>query len=121
MCLKRLKAGHVVASQKVKQYFMLAAREIHLLNEQQRLDPKKLELLKSQMDSMLASKKEKGEEVEGDQVLHYFHRIEKKFKKMKKKHEEQLEEMFREFTTHRVDEYSAQAAHTTFMEKTIKQ
>jgi histone H3/H4 len=33
MCLKLLKAGHVIASQKIKQYFMTAAKEIRLLNE----------------------------------------------------------------------------------------
>ena len=120
MCLKLLKAGHVVASQKFKQYFLTAAREIHLLSEQQRLDPKKLELLKSQMDQIIASKKDKKPEGEQDDIVHYFHRIEKRFKKMKRKHEEQLEEIFKEFTTHRAEEYSPQAAHTTFMEKSIK-
>jgi hypothetical protein len=39
--------------------------------------------------------------------LHYFHRIEKKFKKIKRKYETSLEDMFKEFTTHKEEDYSA--------------
>jgi|LauGreDrversion4_2_1035121.scaffolds.fasta_scaffold18672_8 hypothetical protein len=45
MCLKLLKTGQVVAGQRVKQYFMQAAKEVKLLSEQQELDPKRLQLL----------------------------------------------------------------------------
>ena len=34
MCLKLLKTGQVVASQRVKQYFMQAAKDVQLLSEQ---------------------------------------------------------------------------------------
>ena len=52
------------------------------------IDTKRLELFKSQMDDMLASvKKIVKKVVPEDEIIHYFHRIEKKFKKVKRKHE----------------------------------
>jgi membrane-associated HD superfamily phosphohydrolase len=122
MSLKLLKAGHVIGSQRIKQYFLSAAKEVKLINDSQKEDIKRLEEFKAAMEKLLAStslgkKKEKQE----DNILHYFHRIEKKFKKIKRKYETSLEDMFKEFITHKEEDYSAQAAHTTIMEKAIKQ
>jgi hypothetical protein len=33
MSLKLLKAGHVIASQRIKQYFLTAAKEVKLIND----------------------------------------------------------------------------------------
>ena len=60
------------------------------------------------MDQLLASKKVTSSgDKEEDSILHYFHRIEKKFKKIKRKYETSLEDMFKEFTTHKEEDYSA--------------
>jgi hypothetical protein len=69
---------------------------------------------------MPALEKKDKKEITEDEVIHYFHRIEKKFKKINRKHETSLQEIFKDFTTHNAEEYSAQASHTTFMEKAIK-
>ncbi len=82
MCLKLIKTGQVVASQRVKQYFLNAAREVQLLSEQDRLDPKRLEKLKEKMEEMLTIEGEKKEVPDGDYVK-YFARIERKFNKLK--------------------------------------
>ena len=122
MALKLLKAGHVIASQKIKQYVLTAAKEVKLINDAQKEDLKRLEQFKDAMEQMLASKKHKDNaEKEEDNILHYFHRIEKKFKRVKRKYETSLEDMFKQFTTHHEEDYSAQAAHTTIMEKAVKQ
>lgn len=58
MVLKLIKSGQVVQSQVVKSHFLNVAKEIQLLNDQQLLDPKKLENLQAKLDDMLASKKD---------------------------------------------------------------
>ena len=50
MSLKLLKAGHVIASQKIKQYFLSAAKEVKLINDSQKEDIKKLEQFKASME-----------------------------------------------------------------------
>jgi|LauGreDrversion4_2_1035121.scaffolds.fasta_scaffold550017_1 hypothetical protein len=108
MSLKLLKAGHVIASQRIKQYFMTAAKEVKLINDSNKEDLKKLEEFKASMDKLLESTKiKKKEEKEEDSILHYFHRIEKKFKKIKRKYETSLEDMLKDFTTYNQEDYSA--------------
>jgi hypothetical protein len=108
MSLKLLKAGHVISSQRIKQYFLTAAKEIKLINDSQKEDVERLEKFKASMDELLKSTKAKKMELkEGEDILHYFHRIEKKFKKIKRKYETSLEDMFNKFTTHKEEDYSA--------------
>lgn len=122
MSLKLLKAGHIIASQRIKQFFLSAAKEVKLISDQQMEDVKRLEQFKASMESMLIRKRaDSNADKEEDSILHYFHRIEKKFRKIKRHYKSSLEEMFNQFITHREEDYSAQAAHTTIMEKAIKQ
>ncbi len=107
MSLKLLKAGHVIASQRIKQYFLTAAKEVRLINDSNKEDLKKLEEFKASMDKLLESTKIKKKEIEEDSILHYFHRIEKKFKKIKRKYETSLEDMLKDFTTYNQEDYSA--------------
>lgn len=53
MSLKLLKAGHVIASQRIKQYFLTAAKEVKLINDSQKEDIKRLEQFKASMDQLL--------------------------------------------------------------------
>lgn len=72
------------------------------------IDTKRLQVFRDQMNAMLSFKKGKYKrEVPEDEIIHYFHRVEKKFKKLKRKHESSLDEIFKEFTTHDAEEYSA--------------
>lgn len=43
MSLKLLKAGHIIASQRIKQFFLSAAKEVKLISDQQMEDVKRLE------------------------------------------------------------------------------
>jgi len=62
MSLKLLKAGHVIASQRIKQYFLTAAKEVRLINDSHKEDIKKLEKFKGDMDELLKSTKVKKKE-----------------------------------------------------------
>jgi non-homologous end joining protein Ku len=109
MCLRLLKAGQVVASQRVKQHFMQAAKEIQLLSDQQRLDPKRLEMLNTNINNMVKYTKAagaQGNKVEDGDYVRYFARIEKRFNKMKKAHEEELEKVIEDFTQFKAEDYS---------------
>lgn len=57
MSLKLLKAGHVIASQRIKQYFLSAAKEVKLINDSQKDDLEKLEQFKASMEKLLTPKK----------------------------------------------------------------
>jgi hypothetical protein len=105
MCLKLLKTGQVVASQQFKQYFMQAAKDIQLLSEQQLLDPKRLQLLKEQLEKMATGKGEPIKAKGGD-LGKYFHKMQKKLNKMKKVHEEELKEILQQVTTFNNEDYS---------------
>lgn len=61
MSLKLLKAGHVIASQRIKQYFLSAAKEVKLINDSQKEDLKRLEKFKADMEELLTPKKPKKE------------------------------------------------------------
>jgi hypothetical protein len=50
----------------------------------------------------------------------YFAKIQKRFNKLKKVHEEQLKEIFQDITTFKEEDYSPLASHTTIMEKALK-
>ena len=118
MCLKLLKSGQVVASQEIKSHFLNAAKEIKILSDQDLIDPKKLQLLKDKMDSLL--EQEGKEEQDIEDISRYFRRLDRRFNKMKEGHERDLIEMFEEFTKHKAEDYSAQASHTSIMQKQLK-
>ena len=61
-----------------------------------------------------------GNKVEDGDYVRYFARIEKRFNKMKKAHEEELEKVIEDFTQFKAEDYSHQATHTTIMEKALK-
>jgi DNA-directed RNA polymerase I subunit RPA1 len=103
MSLKLIKSGQVVHSQTVKAHFMNAAKEVQLLNDQQKLDPKKLEHLARKLDDLLSSRK-KDEQVERGDLQHYFRRLDKTFNKKKKAYQQNLIELLNEFTTHHKEE-----------------
>lgn len=51
---------------------------------------------------MLSSKKDKNEDaVDRSDIQHYFKRLDKKFNKQRKQYDQQVEEVFREFTTYK--------------------
>ncbi len=72
---------------------MNAAKDVQLLSDQHRLDPKRLELLKEQMDAMVKDIDDV-KKVDSDDYVKYFGKIERKFNKLKARHEEELEQMF---------------------------
>lgn len=78
---------------------MHAAKEVQLLTDQQLQDGKKLQLLQKQLDKMLRTKKSE-EHQEPVDYARYFRKAEKKLKKMKEAEEEQIINMFMEFTTY---------------------
>ena len=95
MCLKLLKAGDVVSASNVKQFFLNAAKEIHLLSDASIQDSKKLEKLKSAIDNLVrkSDKKSSGEE-KPQNLEKYFHKVEKKFNKMHKEYEDELQSLY---------------------------
>jgi predicted solute-binding protein len=99
---------------------MNLAKEVHLLNEATLTDTHKLNQLKEKLDAMVRSEKE-GEEGEPSDIKHYFKRIDKKFNRQKVKHEEKLFKLAEEYTTHQALDYSEAAAHTSIMQKALKQ
>ena len=54
------------------------------------MDPKRLQLLKEQLEKMAAGN---GEAIEAGDLGKYFHRMQRRLNKMKKAHEEELKDM----------------------------
>jgi len=116
MCLKLIKSGQVVHSQRLKSHFMNMAKEIQIYTKDQAQDPKKLEKVKAKVDSLVKG----GDTREPEDILRYFRKLEKKYNKGKEREEEDLIKEFEELTTYRPDEYSDEAAHTSIMQKALK-
>ncbi len=64
MCLKLIKSGEVVASSSIKNYFMHAAKDAHLVGSQNFESAKKISALKSDLEKLVL-KDIKGRSVEG--------------------------------------------------------
>ena len=99
MSLKLIKTGQVVESQILKNYYMNAAKELQLLNDQQLQDGKKLQQLRTALDKMLRSEKKAQPDNDVD-YAQYFRSVEKRMKQLKDKEEESIINMFEEFTTY---------------------
>ena len=96
-CLKLLKAGDMVTSQSLKNYFLHAASKFVLASDAALTDKKRMQAMKSSLDRIAPTKKDRvGRGVTDLDLPGWFTKIEHSINERKEGYEEELKERIEE-------------------------